>query len=256
VEQTIASLQNRLATASRQPGASPVYLHNLYTAYVLVFFLSICGVRPNSNLLPFDFDIDFKTGLCFVSEKDTNGYSFCRLVWLPKELLEQMRLYKVHCTALLRFVGAFSMDVALQFDAARSIGSLSPRASVDRAQDVDIAKSGTPFLFFLSEDGQSIKEISPKYMLKFMPPDWEERIYALRHFVRSQLFNQKCSGEIIDPLYGHADFGQAPWTQLSTLNPLQWRQSLAPFLSPLLLALKLEALPSPLYPSNAVRKGV
>jgi hypothetical protein len=246
VERTIADFQERLAVASRQPGISPVFAHNLYTTYIIIFFLSVCGVRPNSNLLPFDFDIDFKTGLCFVSEKDSNGYTFSRMVWLPMELLEQMQLYTEHCFLLRRFVGAFSSDVAFRFDAALNAGLLSPRSAVDRANDLKIAKSGNPFLFFLSEDGQGIQEVSPKYMQQFMPSDWEERIYALRHFVRTHLFNQKCSGEIIDALYGHADFGQAPWTHLSTLNPVMWRQALGHFLTPLLRALKLQALPSPL----------
>ena len=253
VERTIADFQKRLAAASRQPGLSPVYAHNLYTTYIIIFFLSVCGARPNSNLLPFDFDIDFKTGLCFVSEKDSNGYTFSRMVWLPMELLEQMQLYTEHCFLLRRFVGAFSSDVAFRFDAALNPGLLSPRSAVDRANDLKIAKSSTPFLYFLSEDGRGIQEVSPKYMQQFMPPDWEERIYALRHFVRTYLFNKKCSGEIIDALYGHADFGQAPWTHLSTLNPVMWRQALGHFLTPLLGALKLQALPSPLIGAYAGR---
>jgi len=246
VERTIADFQKRLASASLQPGVLPIFAHNLYTTYIIIFFLSVCGVRPNSNLLPFDFDIDFKTGMCFVSEKDSNGYAFSRIVFLPKELLEQMQLYKDHCFLLRRFVGAFSSDVAFRFDVALKPGLLSSRSAVDRAQDLNIAKSGTPFLFFLSEDGKGIHELSPKYMQQFMPPDWEERIYALRHFVRTHLFNQKCSGEIVDALYGHADFGQTPWTNLSSLNPVMWRQALGHFLTPLLRALKLQALPSPL----------
>jgi hypothetical protein len=249
VKQTIHLVRENLITTSKTIGVSPIYLHNLYTTYILMFFLSLCGVRPNSKLLPFDFDIDFKSGLCFVSEKDLDGYEYSRRVWLPRELLQQFKLYADHCFNLRRFVGVFTNKVAQRFDASREHELLSPYSMPNRTMDIDVSLSSKPFVFFLSEDGESILPVSPKQIMKYLPEEWEERIYSLRHFVRSYLYESRCRGEIIDPLYGHSEYGQDPWTFHSTLNPILWHQELSVYLSPLLKELNLYAIRSPLLGS-------
>jgi hypothetical protein len=76
--------------------------------------------------------------------------------------------------------------------------------------------------------------------------DWNLRLGAMRHFVRSQLLWAGCAGEAIDALLGHWIRGAEPWGRFSTLPPAKWSQQIDVALIPLVEQLGLKVLPSPL----------
>jgi hypothetical protein len=245
VKTAISQLRNRLLKPESRLVTNIAALHNTYTAYVCMFYLATCGVRAVSGLIPAYFDFDRVTGLCFVSDKDNSKYTNSHLVWLHPELIKQFELYKEHLTRLrqtLAIENPFALD---RLYSALEVPLLSSHLAPKRDEDVAKLKDAAPFLFFLS-DHMQVLDVSPSHLVEYIGKDWELRVGALRHFLRTSLLHNGSSGEHINALLGHGERGEAPWGKFSTLPPAIWRQQIERALEPVVKNLGCVAMQSPL----------
>lgn len=90
VRTTINEIRAKLEKSKNTAGTPVHELHNVYTAYVMLFLLATTAIRAVRQPIPAEFNIDKVTGSCFVSEKDTDGYRNARVVWMHPMLVEQM----------------------------------------------------------------------------------------------------------------------------------------------------------------------
>jgi hypothetical protein len=122
---------------------------------------------------------------------------------------------------------------------------LSRARSADRVADASTLKEGAPYFFFLDEHTNEVRDTTPTLLATYVTADWELRLVSLRHFMRSNLIEAGCSGEVINALMGHHARGESPWGPYSTLPPVVWREKLSAALSPLIQTLGLQALDGP-----------
>ncbi len=245
VKDMLSALRLKFLNLRSSKSRSFVEMHNTYTAWVALFYLATCGVRSVSNIMPSHFDIDFDTGTAFVSDKDNEAYFHARLVWLCKELVDQLKKYQEHLKIfrhVLSIDGAAALDKLKATDAAVK---LSTAYSADRTADELALKEGAPFFFFIDERTNAMCATTPTWLGSYVSDDWALRLVSLRHFIRSSLIEAGCSGEVINALMGHHMRGESPWGPYSTLPPVVWREKVSAALTPVIKRLGLEALDGP-----------
>jgi hypothetical protein len=181
-----------------------------------------------------------------VSDKDNDAYFHARLVWLCPELLDQFKKYQKHL-GQLRYVLSIHAGAALdQLKLTDAPVRLSTAHSANRAADQSALKDSAPFLFFLDERTHVVCAMNPTWLCTYVSEDWELRLVSLRHFIRSNLIEAGCSGEVINALMGHHMRGESPWGPYSSLHPAVWRRNVNAALTPIVQGLGLEALDGPL----------
>lgn len=245
VQKAVSQLKTKINEFSRMPVFSLPDLHNVYTAYVCVFLLATTGVRAVSGLISANFDVDYATGICFVSDKDNEKYTNARLVWFCPEFIEQLRYYREHVIRMRQRLASENYQSLDKLDAALHIPELSSHRMPNRSADAQKLENAAPFLFFLNQ-GAMVQDVSPSLIAAHLGKDWELRIGSLRHYVRTGLLKAGCSGEIINALFGHGERGESPWGKFSTLPPVVWRTGVSEALESVFLQLSLLALRSPL----------
>lgn len=249
VRTTIEDISAKLEILKNTAGTPVHELHNTYTAYVLLFLMSTTAIRAVRQPIPAKFNIDKVTGSCFVSEKDTNGYRNARVVWLHPMLVEQMDEYLRHVTRLRQHLVLVNTQALDKLDAKNAHPHLSSVNAPNRANDQLQFQGIAPTLFMLSEYSGHLIDIEPKKIEELLGKNWELRLVSLRHFLRTQLLFSGCSGTLINALLGHAERGESPWGNFSTLPPAVWRKELEHHLKPILEQLDFKVVISPLLRS-------
>lgn len=242
------TIQDVLATLEkdkRTPGVPVHELHNTYTAYVLLFLLATTAIRAVQKPIPAWFNIDKATGSCFISEKDTDKYGNARVVWLHPTLIDQMDEYARHCSRLRQYLALANWRSIDKLDAQKAVPELSSIKDPKRSKDQEQLRKCAPALFMLSEYG-FVDDILPHQIEELLGDQWRLRLVSLRHFLRTQLLQSGCSGTLINALLGHADRGEAPWGNYSSLPPAVWRKQIAEHLAPILDKLGFKVISSPL----------
>lgn len=249
LQQTINSLHKEIKRIKTIGGTSPHELHNAYTAYVLLFLMATTAIRAVRQPIPSAFNIDKATGSCFVSEKDTDGYQNARLVWMHPSLIKQLEEYERHVVRLRQHLALVNAGALDKLDARRGIFQLNSAQSPNRSKDHEILEIKIPFLFMLSEYGSYPIEIEPKRIEELLGENWKLRLVSLRHFIRTELMHSGCSGVVINALLGHAERGESPWGNFSTLPPILWRNQLEQHIQPIFDRLNFKVVESPLLRS-------
>ena len=106
-----------------------------------------------------------------------------------------------------------------------------------------------PHLFFLKDDG-SIEAITPSALEAKVEKVFPLPFNASRHFIRTELVmsqhpdHGRCPSHIIDAFLGHWLRGREPWSELSTLSPVQFVEHLRPYLEELVASCGWRAIRS------------
>lgn len=249
LQKTISNVLAKLEVSKNTPGTPVHELHNAYTAYVLLFALATTAIRGVKKPIPAWFDMDKTTGSCFISEKDNDAYGNSRIVWLHPTLVKQFDEYARHTTKLRQYLALVNLHSLKKFDAQKSTPLLSSVNRPNRSEDIVQLQNQIPALFMLSDYGGHPSDILPNHVVEILGDSWQLKLVSLRHFVRTQLLLNGCSGIQINALLGHGERGQSPWGDFSTLPPNIWRKQLAEHLAPILNQMGFKVVASPLLRS-------
>lgn len=183
--------------------------HNLFTLYTLLMFFYTTGVRGIRTPYLDLSDIELKSGLSILTDKDSGvGYK-SRLVRFTPTLIDQMLGYQ-------EFI------------------SRSPRIHL---------MPNSP-CFLLATDFSPI-EVRPRTLvplLKDIGLPFPVNIH--RRFISSELLDTGCPPEVVSAWMGHWHRGEEPWGKFSSFSHGEFRRTLEHFLDPLLAKLGLCA-PAP-----------
>ncbi|HIJ96851.1 MAG TPA: site-specific integrase [Desulfuromonadales bacterium] len=222
VKKMVTNLQERMKVIQKMPRSADklLRLHNNIMRYTAILFAFSTGFRAvNSPLLP-PSQIDRTTGFAAISDKDGVDYYNARIVWLPPVCVQQYTEYLTHLDYLMPKLEYLDIDL---FNSLRYI--LESRIPSDKL----------PLFFFMTEQAKR-KVVTPtdiwkeiRKNLKYeMPPN------ASRHYLRSNLLEERCPPEYIAAFMGHWERGEEPWGTYSALSPQSYAATLSKFLVRLL----------------------
>jgi len=191
--------------------------YNAYTLYSWVFFSYATAARASCRPFPQEGVEDLQEGFVVYSDKTTRDRSHVRLLWLPEELLSQLRGQK-----------AFAWSV-----------------SESRATAEVLDQGGSSFLLM----GKAAQPLCPKVLLPYLK-EWFGHalpVNSHRRFCRSYLLELGCPVEVIDAFMGHWFTGESPWSRFSSQSAKAYVQQLRPYLTQMLaeLGLVFVAPPTP-----------
>jgi hypothetical protein len=230
----------------RQPGASFLQIHNIFTAYCVFYYQATCGARTMGNIFPSLTDIDWETGVAYMSSKDTDQYQHSNLIWLHPQLLDQFKKYRAHVQHMRQFLAPQNVQTVQALDRVVSTPEFTSGFKVSRKADLALLADRAPLFFFLEPGTFRRYPVSPTLLAQYLGAEWNLRAVSLRHFVRTQLMEHCLGGEAIGALLGHADRGQSPWASLSSMPPSVWRKELGEAMESVMKRIDLEPITSPL----------
>jgi len=245
MKKTVGTMVTELQRLTGLPGVHWSHLHNLYTAYCVLYYMATCGARVMGEIFPTITDIDWYTGVAFMSSKDSDTYQHANLIWLHPRLIEQFKKYCEHLHHLPLYLSTMDLASVRRIANVWHQPNMTARPGLSRARDLEGLSESAPMFFFISEETGKLQTISPTLLARYLGSDWELRAASLRHFVRSELMVHGLSGEVIGALLGHADRGQQPWADLSSMPPIAWRHQLAAVMQTVMETIGLQVIPSP-----------
>lgn len=212
----VKNLRQRLIVDLQRPLTDDtlIDIHNSYTAYVVMFMAFATGHRSVRAPLSRDTDFDSLSGMLVIADKTDSSYSHVRLVPVPDTLSRQLNLYRQHRERVTEQLWAL-------------LGIKNP----------------DHFLFFLSKAASRTKKseklvrvtsVSPTSVTENLRGISDLPLNLNRHFLRSELRHRGVSAELVDAWMGHWLGGQEPMGRFSTLNPLDYRSGIEPFLNQIL----------------------
>ena len=213
VHELVRHFKHELAMAKRR-GSGVEACHNALVTYIAFWILFITGYRAVNDLI-FDIqEIDWKTGMVVISDKDDDYQSNSRLVWLPNKLLKQIDIYLKH------------------LDAMQAMLPCGSRAWSHIYKLRDKTSSDAPLLFFL-KDECSVQRLTPEN-LREQIPGYSLPINLGRHYLRPRLRALQCNAEYVNAYLGHWQIGQEPFGRYSSMSPIEMFTVMAPYLETLL----------------------
>lgn len=137
--------------------------------------------------------LDFGAAHAALSDKDTAYSSRARLVAIRKPLQKQFENYARHLDCLGTHVKSAQVDI-------------------------ELASNRSPFFIFDAD--RRLRDLTPTAFEKAMKDHRAVDIPANFHraFLRSQLLDRGCPAEVVDAHLGHANFGESPFSRLSTFD--------------------------------------
>jgi len=188
-----------------------VHYHNLYTFYTVLMVGYATGCR--AIITPFIplMKIDLDTGLSSLADKDGPDHHKSRLVWVPEDVVTQIRSYEAHRDTVL----------ASYFDA------LKKRRRTKQVPDC----------IFLTEEPFGWEEVKPATLAPFLEEFLPLPANAHRRFIRTEMMEAGCNCEVIDAYMGHWGRGEEPWGKYSSFSfndyVIELRNKLVPLLNKL-----------------------
>lgn len=177
--------------------------HNLLTLYAVQFFAYSTTCRAIVTPYQSPRTINPARALVSLSDKDDESRHKTRLVWIPPALYDQMTCYEAHLSSVK----------AQLFD--------RPAAIVNE-----------PCLFF-DEDFKP-QLVRPKTLEPILNQYLQIRANTHRRFLRTELLERGCHGEIVDAFMGHWQAGEEPFGHFSSFSFEDYVAELKQFLLPLL----------------------
>jgi hypothetical protein len=204
VKSMISRLKNDLRSASRYRDRTDfIRYHNLYTLYTILSFGYATTCRAiGTPYLPIE-DVDPKTGLASISDKDDETCHKTRLVWIPEFMREHMAHHNRHHRQLV-----------FQVPRTRRKALREP-------------------CFFLDE-GMLPEEVRPGTIEPLLASYLAVPANTHRRFIRTELFEAGCPPEVIDALMGHWQQGEEPFGRFSSFSFATYVTELEKYLLPLL----------------------
>jgi hypothetical protein len=246
VQVEVVSVQAKVRGASGDARVSFAHKHNTYTAYSILLYLMGTAMRPLGTFLPVISDVDLTSGCVFQSDKDHASYEFGRVACLPQALVAQLMHHKAHWLAVRSHLAISNPKALCQIDALLQLPEFTPIAKPDRPSDLDRLNMHPSFFSFINEKTGELSPPSAAQLSDYLSDKWQLRIYALRHFLRSQLMRAGVGSELINALLGHMERGQGSWLPYSTLPPRAWAKRIDAEIAALWNSLGIKALASPL----------
>lgn len=219
VQKLVDGLLDALRSARPSSGTltNIVHFHNQFAIYTACCIAFSTGYRAIHDPSFAEEDIDFQTGLAVISDKDTDDYYNTRLVWITPPCLNQIGHYRRHLLALYDHL---SLTCPPLFNLIK-----------------DHSAPGSPLtLFYVHHDLEQIEMLRPGVLKKqlFRMHGYDLPVNANRHYLKGELMASGCSPEIIEAFIGHWGLGQEPWSRLSGLHPLDYRDELQKYLEPII----------------------
>lgn len=174
----------------------PVLRHNAFVQWVVVMLLAATGARPVDDPFEAVRDFDFEAGFVFVDDKHA-GPRTGRCVPLPAMVLEQLRLYLSHLSAL-----------------ARSVEPSFPEFAAKIASLADVARpSEMPLFFSLSEANGGLQWQGVLSLLRGEGAlfDWPLPANLFRHRFATMMREAGIETEVIEGCQGHEEVGEPTW---------------------------------------------
>ncbi len=221
VQGLVAALKESLAKATAAPAGimKLLRMHNSMTRYTAFMIAYGTGFRAVRDPFLSAAAVDWKSGFAVLNDKDNeDGYN-SRLIWIPPDCLQQLKLFKEHQQNLLCRLSILIPNISARLKNRRR---LSPGR----------------FMFYAKRDDDSgeylAKPLSPKLLGQKLRDVFALPINANRHYLRSTMLARGCPVEVINAYMGHFERGEEPWGKFSGLSPIAYRNALDHFLTPLM----------------------
>ena len=219
------NMKNRRDALGKKPTIPElIRYHNALTRYVAIMVAYATGVRAVHSPIPKFADIDFESGFCLLSDKDTRDNYHTRLLWLAPVCLRQLQAYLDHIRILYSKISVID-------------SKFFSRVTIKRRGAIE-----KELLFFDTQERP--RAVSPKTLHDFrtLPSGIILPANSNRHLLRSWLLRKGCPPEIIDAFLGHWFLGQEPWGPYSALSPVHYRKTLNNYLPDFLGELGFELI--------------
>jgi len=194
----------RAATRLRAPWSHDRVLdhHNAYVAYLTADLSAGTGIRPGRDPIESLLHIDFDRKFIYVDEKSSGGLRSGRLVPFPEILGKRLDRYR-------RYLVALSQRLHEQHtELATAVAELTSARTHNRM----------PFLFMLvhGNAGLTWASVGPEAIRRTGLFDWPLPANLFRQRLTKVLRRDALDPEIIDGIFGHAEFGCATYADDST----------------------------------------
>lgn len=214
LKEAVLSLIDEIrACEERTRESDAVDHHNLFTLYTIWFFSYTTGIRGiRTPYLPIT-EIDRKSGIATITDKDTGlGYR-TKLTWISPDLIKQMDSYQDFLSRSLRFPKEDSEPIV--------------------RRSVRIEKSN-PWPCFFVDDQMNPLAVRPKTLEPIMRKFLSFPVNIHRRVVSSELLDRGCPPEVVSAWMGHWHRGEEPWARFSTFAFSEYRHCLEQYLVPFL----------------------
>ncbi len=196
--------------------AAYVRYHNVYTIYSSLMLGYATGFRAVKDPFVYGDEVDDKTGLACISDKDGPDYYNSRIVWMPDDVEQQLNNYSEHRAKV-------ESDVTLR--CPRKPGEVWPH-------------------MFLLGDDLSILAIRPKVAMPYLQEVFPMPLNVNRRFLRTELKERGCPVEIINCFMGHWSRGEEPWGKYSSLSFDDYVSTLKEYIPDILMELSWRPIKS------------
>lgn len=194
--------------------AELVIYHNTYTLYTFLVIAYSTGYRAVNAPYITEEMYDEPSGFCVIRDKDSINFYHSHLTWLCPNCLKQLSNYRAHIAKI------------------KGMSSI-PLGSSD-GKDTEF--------FFLSHDGKRESATRSKIEQQLRTFDFFLPARVHRQFLKSELQEIGCPGEIIEIMLGHWHVGQEGWAINSALHPLHYKETLKKYLPALIRRLDLKPI--------------
>ena len=221
VQGLVVALKESLAKATGAPTSilKLLRMHNSMTRYTAFMIAYGTGFRAVRDPFLSAAAVDWKSGFAAISDKDNeDGYN-SRLIWIPPDCLQQLKLFKEHQQNLLCRLSVLIPNISSR---------LKDRRRLAPGRFMFYAMSGDDSGKYLA------KPLSPKLLGQKLRDVFALPINANRHYLRSTMLARGCPVEVINAFMGHFERGEEPWGKFSGLSPIAYRNALDHFLTPLM----------------------
>lgn len=174
-------------------------IHNLMLLRLQIILGLVTGYRPVEGWFGYVHDIHFSTGEYRIAEKERHLSYSGRVVLLPPTALSALREYLTYCEKAAIFYSETHKELYQRY-----------RHSLE---------SRSPFCFYRYQE--RIQEATPSTFAQHVDPIFPLPTNWTRHYLRSFLFAQKFSDELIAAWMGHIHSNQLPFSQFSQLSRAQ-----------------------------------
>lgn len=190
------------ALRSRPSPTAPIEqiaaFHNAFLTYSVMLVAFSIGARGLRSTLIRPSQVDERTGLVLVDDKDAGDNYGQRTCWLPPVTVRQVAALDRHLRSMERW--------------------LAPRHP-QSAQRLWLGREGeTSSHHLVAPTGRELEMRSARLEEQLRQHGWDLPLNAPRHYLRSRLLSDGCPARIIDAVMGHRERGLEPQGRHAVLS--------------------------------------
>lgn len=171
-------------------------IHNLIVLRLQIVLSLVSGYRPVEGWFGYIQDIHFPTGEYRIAEKERQFNYSGRVILLPPTALRMLNEYLTYCEEATIYYSDTHPELHQRY-----------RQTLDNEM---------PFCFYRYQE--KIQEVTPSIFAQHIDPICPLPVNWGRHYLRSFLFEQNISDELISAWMGHIHSNQLPFAQFSQLS--------------------------------------